>query len=267
MVTPPLPPSLLLSADGPVRLLAFNRPEQLNALDDDARRGLVDVFRWFEDEEDVSVLVVTGVGSAFSAGGDLDSLQRLHEDVGYRDRSMAEAEELVQVMLGLSKPVIAAVNGPAVGLGCSVSQLCDIVLTTEAAWFADPHVSVGLVAGDGGALLWPLAVGPLRAKEHLFTGDRLSATDAVRYGLANRLVPAEVLVDEALALGQRLASQPQQALRDTKRAVNLQLRAVADIVMPFATAAEGASAAADDLPRQVAALRDGQAVSRPERND
>jgi enoyl-CoA hydratase len=247
--------SILLVDHGPVRVLTFNRPDQLNALDDDSRLGLIDALRRFEDDPAVAVLVITGAGTAFSAGGDLASLQRLHDDADYRQASMDEAGELVDVMLALSKPVIAAVNGPAVGLGCSVTQLCDIVLVAEGAWFADPHVSVGLVAGDGGALLWPLSVGPLKAKEHLFTGDRLAADEAARLGLANRVVPAGELLDQAMALAARLAAQPQQALRDTKRAINLHLRAVAATVMPFATAAEGASAAADDLPERIAAMR------------
>lgn len=250
-----LPSSLRLTGDGAVRTLTIDRPDQLNALDDDTRRGLVDAFLAFEADPDAAVLVITGAGKAFSAGGDLDSLQRLHDDPPYRRANMRDAEELVRVMLELSKPVIAAVNGPAVGLGCSVTQLCDIVLAAETAWFADPHVSVGLVAGDGGALLWPLTVGALRAKEHLFTGDRLAAVDAERLGLANHVVPGDRLLSEAYALADRLAAQPQQALRDTKRAVNLHLRAAAALVMPFATAVEGDSAAADDLPRQVAALR------------
>ena len=158
-------------------------------------------------------------------------------------------------MLGLSKPVIAAVNGPAVGLGCTVTQLCDVVLAVPSAFFADPHVAVGLVAGDGGALLWPLAMGPLRAKELLFTGDRVPAADAVALGLATRVVPSADLLAAAHALADRLAALPQVALRGTKASVNRAVAAVAAEVMAFSTAAEARSAASPDLLRQVEALR------------
>jgi enoyl-CoA hydratase len=249
---PSLPESLVLSGHGAVRLLTINRPDRRNALDDAERVGLVALMNWFEAEPSASVLVITGAGGAFSAGGDIGSMQRLHDDPAYRDQSMREAQELVEVMLGLSKPVIAAVNGPAVGLGCTLTQLCDVVLVAESAWFADPHVSVGLVAGDGGALLWPMVMGPLRAKRYLFTGDRVLAVDAVRLGLATELVDAAGLFDAAMSLARRLADQPQQALRDTKRVVNLPLVALAASVMPFSVAAEGASAASDDFAARLA---------------
>lgn len=113
--------------------------------------------------------------------------------------------------------MVAAVNGPAVGLGCSLAMLSDLVLVSETAHFADPHVQVGLVADDGAALVLPLLVGLARAKELLFLGERVNPDDAVQLGIANRVVPADKLLDEAMALAERLA----QALRDTKRAVNL----------------------------------------------
>jgi hypothetical protein len=135
-------------------------------------------------------------------------------------------------------PVIAAVNGPAVGLGCSMALLSDLVLMAEGAFLADPHLSVGLVPGDGGPMLLPLIVGPARAKEMLFLGERVPATEAVRLGLANRVVPGEQLLDEAMDLARRLAALPVRALRDTKRAVNLHLEHAMATVMEDALAAE-----------------------------
>jgi enoyl-CoA hydratase/carnithine racemase len=125
------------------------------------------------------------------------------------------------------------VNGPAVGLGCSLALLSDLVLIADDAYVADPHVQVGLVAGDGGALVLPLLVGATRAKELLFLGDRVSAEEAVRLGIANRVVPKDKLLDEAMDLAGRLAALPAQALRGTKRAVNLHLeQAMAAVLEP-----------------------------------
>jgi enoyl-CoA hydratase len=133
------------------------------------------------------------------------------------------------------------VNGPAVGLGCSIAAISDIVLIDETAFMADTHVNVGLVAGDGGAMSWPLMMSILKAKEYLFTGERIPAAQAVELGLANRVVPAGTVVEEAVALAEKLAAQPPQALQETKRAVNLHLQQAALLVLPFATMAEAES--------------------------
>ena len=117
-------------------------------------------------------------------------------------------------------PIIAAVNGPAVGLGCSLAGLSDIVLVEEQAYFSDPHVALGLVAADGGAVTWPLLTSLLRAKEYILLGDRIPAEDAVRIGLANRVVPTGTAVEEALALAQRIAKLPPQSVRETKALLN-----------------------------------------------
>jgi enoyl-CoA hydratase len=137
--------------------------------------------------------------------------------------------------------VIAAVNGPAVGLGCTVAACMDIVLIADTAFMADPHVSVGLTAGDGGAAVWPLIMGMLRAKEHLLTGDPISAEQAVAYGLANRVVPAGSLMTEAMALAARLAAQPPQAVQSTKRALNMHLKRAISGVLEYALAEENLS--------------------------
>src|SRR5690606_1016900 len=131
--------------------------------------------------------------------------------------------------------------------GCSLAVMSDIVLISERAFFADPHVSIGLVAADGGALAWPLMMSMLKAKEYLFTGDRIDASRAVEFGLANRAVAPESLMSEALALGERLAGQPQRALRDTKRALNLHVSASVHAVLDFALSAESETFALDEF--------------------
>jgi enoyl-CoA hydratase len=151
--------------------------------------------------------------------------------------------------------VIAAVNGPAVGLGCSVAVLSDIVLMSDRAYLCDPHVSVGLVAGDGGAAFWPLLTPILRSREYLYTGDRIPAAVAVDLGLASRVVAAGDLLGEARALAQRLATQPAQALRDTKRVANMYLSQALSGAMQAGLAAERATMLTDDHRQRLLALR------------
>ena len=128
--------------------------------------------------------MLTGAGRAFSAGGDLDWITSFLDDPAARDESLREGAQIIEELLRFPLPVIAAVNGPAVGLGCSIAVLCDIVLISDRAFLADPHVSVGLVAGDGGAAFWPLLTPILRSREYLYTGDRIPAATAVELGLA-----------------------------------------------------------------------------------
>ncbi len=122
-------------------------------------------------------------------------------------------------------PIVAAVNGPAVGLGCSLAGLSDVVLIEESAYLADPHVSVGLVAGDGGVLTWPLLTSLLRAKEYLLTGDRIPAAKAVEFGLANRVLPDGASKEEAIVLAKRMATQPHAALKATETRAAIRCRA------------------------------------------
>lgn len=224
---------LLVTARGPIRLLELNRPGQLNAMSEAMHTALAGVWSLLADDDEARVVVITGRGRAFSAGGDFDVMTRVQSDAEFRDRNVREARDIMAGMVRCRLPVVAAVNGPAVGLGCSLALLSDLVVIADDAFLADPHVQVGLVAGDGGALVLPLLVGLHRAKELLFLGDRVPAADAVRLGLANRAVPADQVLDEAMALAERLAALPRQALQDTKRAVNLHLeRALADVAEP-----------------------------------
>jgi enoyl-CoA hydratase len=231
-------PELVVSADGPVRLVELNRPEQLNAASEALHTALASVWDRLAADDGVRAVVLTGRGRAFSAGGDFRVMTRVQTDAAFREQNIAEARKIITGMVRCPVPVIAAVNGPAVGLGCSLALLSDLVLMSERAYLADPHVQVGLAAGDGGALVLPLIAGPARAKELLFLGDRVSAPDAVRLGLANRVVPGERLLDEAMELARRLAALPAAALRGTKRAVNLHLEHAMTAVMEAGLAAE-----------------------------
>ena len=233
-----LAPELVITTEGPIRLIELNRPEQLNAASETLHTALAGVWDRLAADEAVRAVVLTGRGRAFSAGGDFHVMTRVQRDEAFREQNIAEARRIITGMVRCPVPVIAAVNGPAVGLGCSLALLSDMVLMAEGTYLADPHVQVGLVAGDGGAMVLPLIVGLARAKELLFLGERVSGEEAVRLGLANRVVPRDKLLDEAMDLARRLAALPAGALRGTKRAVNLHLEHAMSTVMETALGAE-----------------------------
>ncbi|GGL18965.1 enoyl-CoA hydratase/isomerase family protein [Nocardia jinanensis] len=218
-----LPEVLTVTGAGPVRTVTINRPAELNAVNADLHWALAQVWRQLAADPDARVVILTGAGRAFSAGGDLDWITSFLDDPIARDESIREGAEIIEELLRFPLPVIAAVNGPAVGLGASIAILCDIVLISERAHLADPHIAVGLVAGDGGAAFWPLLTPILRSREYLYTGDRIDAVTAVELGLASRTVPPDDLPTAARALADRLAALPAQALNSTKRVVNMYL--------------------------------------------
>jgi enoyl-CoA hydratase/carnithine racemase len=244
-------PDLILEHDGPVAIVTLNNPDNLNAFTEDLHEALQDVWNHLARDRSVRSIILTGAGRAFSAGGDIPGFIRSYEDQTYRRESMRGAQRLQNAMIECPKPMIAAVNGPAVGLGCSVATCCDVVLIAESTFMSDPHVSIGLVAGDGGAAVWPLLMHLLKAKYYLLTGDRISAAECVELGLATKAVPDDKLMEEALALANRLATQPQQAIEETKRAINLHIQAAFQLVSPFACAAEQESFATDDIKRTI----------------
>lgn len=242
---------LTVSSEGPIRLVCMNRPEALNAANQDLHRRLAEVWGELEADDECRGVVLTGAGRAFSAGGDLGVLRQMHDDATYRERILKEGRRIIEGMVRFPWPIVAAVNGPAVGLGCSLAGLSDVVLIEESAYLADPHVSVGLVAGDGGVLTWPLLTSLLRAKEYLLTGDRIPAAEAVAFGLANRVVPDGASRAEAILLAQRMAEQPQAALKATKRALQYGLERAVLELLDFAVLAESVSSAS---PEHAAAL-------------
>ncbi|MET7452957.1 enoyl-CoA hydratase/isomerase family protein [Streptomyces sp. NPDC005574] len=237
---------LVVTAVGPVRLVELNRPEQLNSMSERLHTSLASVWDELAADPGARAVVLTGRGRAFSAGGNFDIMTRVQRDSAFRQQNVDEARRIITGMVRCPLPVISAVNGPAVGLGCSLALLSDLVLIADDTYLADPHVQVGLVAGDGGALVLPLLVGLTRAKELLFLGERVSAEDAVRLGVANRAVPRDKLLDEAMDLAGRLAALPAQALRETKRAVNLHLEQALATVLEPALLAERDSMHAPD---------------------
>jgi enoyl-CoA hydratase/carnithine racemase len=247
-----LPAAIRVEADGPVRVVTLSRPDHLNAINDELHLGLTQLFPQLGADRDARVAVITGEGRAFSSGGDFGLLDRMADDRALRHDVIAEGRELVLNMIRCRVPVVAAVNGPAVGLGCSVIALSDVVYMAESAYLSDPHVTVGLVAADGGPLTWPLHTSLLIAKEYAFTGDRISAARAAEIGLANHVCPDAEVLPAALAAARKIAKLPQQAVEATKRVLNLHLERAVLATIDFAMAAETESFDTLDLKANVA---------------
>ena len=212
----------------------MNRPEQLNAIDEELHGELARIFYDVAGDEETDVVVFTGAGSAFCAGGDLDWIDRMHGDPRAFARTVWEGKRVINSLLDIEQPVIARLPGHAIGLGCTLALFCDITYAADTAKIGDPHVSVGLVAGDGGAVIWPQLIGYARAKEYLMTGDLLTAAQAAEIGLINHAVPADQLDDAVNAMADRLAGGATNAIRWTKAAVNLGLKQVANAVLDTA---------------------------------
>ena len=242
-----LAPELLVTCEGNLRIVTMNRPEHMNAFSSELHDAMCAMWERFDDDDDAAAVLITGTGKAFSAGGDMALLLETHKSRKIARRRCREAERLARAYINCELPIVAAVNGPAVGLGCSIAVLADFVVMSEETFMADPHVNVGVVAGDGGVLVWPLMMSLLQAKEYLLLGDRIPAADCLRLGLANRVVPHNQVLTTARSIAERLAAKPRQALRDTKRALNIHLQLAADAVLPFAMAAEEATFALDDV--------------------
>jgi enoyl-CoA hydratase/carnithine racemase len=247
-----LPDAVRVESDGPVRIVRLSRPDQLNAVNDDLHLGLTRVFPLLSADTGARAAVITGAGRAFSAGGDFDLLGRMVKDRDLRRDVIAEGRELVINMIRCRVPVVAAVNGPAVGLGCSVVALSDVVYMAESAYLSDPHVMVGLVAADGGPLTWPLHTSLLLAKEYAFTGDRIGAARAAQIGLANHVCPDAEVFPAALAAAHRISKLPRQAVEATKRVLNLHVERSVLATIDFAMAAETESFETADLQANVA---------------
>jgi len=223
---------------GPVLRVTLAHPtSELNAVDELLHDELGRLFRELRREREARAVVLTGQGRAFSAGGDFAWLSSF-EDLRSLEPLRRDAKQILGDLLDVELPIVAALNGPAVGLGASLALLCDVIFMAEGASLADPHVRVGIVAGDGGTLIWPLVLGPARAKQYLLTGDAVSAAEAERLGLVNRVVAADALQDEALAFARRLAQGAPLAVRYTKLAVNQWIKQTANVAFDIATALE-----------------------------
>ncbi len=231
-------PTIGIQRTGDVLTAVIDNPRSdLNTVDGQLHEDLTALFRMLRREDEARVAILTGSGRAFSAGGDFGWFPTLR-DPERLDHLRRDAKQLIWDLVDVEIPIIAAVNGPAVGLGASVALLCDVIFMASDAIISDPHVRVGLVAGDGGTAIWPLLVGPARAKEYLMTGNPLSAQEAERIGLVNRVFPADRLLPETLAFAEQLARGAPLAIRFTKAAVNKLIKDALNVAFDSAASLE-----------------------------
>jgi enoyl-CoA hydratase len=207
-----------------VLLITLNKPEVLNAADRKMHTELAEVWLDVMRDPDTRVVVITGAGRAFSAGGDIKVLKQTIGDYVEVTRLMKEASDIVYNMIQCDKPIISAINGVAAGGGLAVALLADISLIAEGIRLTDSHVRIGIAAGDHSVILWPLLCGMARSKYYLMTADFIDASEAERIGLVSKCVPPEQLMNEALTIASNLAAGPQYAIQWTKKALNNWLR-------------------------------------------
>ena len=216
---------------GSVLTVTLNRPEALNATNERLHKELSRVFADIAQDKATRSVILTGAGKAFCAGGDLK--HGLSMNRAQTDAMVEEGRKIILDILEVPQPIIAAVNGYAMGLGATLALFCDTVIAAENAVFADTHVIAGYVAGDGGAAIWPWLVGINNAKEFLMTGDRLSAAEAREIGLIRHVVPADQLMPEARKRADRLASGPRMAIEGTKATINRVLRQAVEASLDY----------------------------------
>lgn len=215
--------ALLVERHDHIETWTLNRPDERNPIsDDEVVTALVAALDRVERDHDVRAVVLTGAGSAFSAGGNVKKMADRSGIFGGLPHEVREGYRhgIQQIPLAFARcdvPVVAAVNGPAVGAGCDLALMCDLRVAAESAWFAESFVKLGIIPGDGGAWLLPRVVGPARAAEMALTGDRVDAHTALSWGLVNQVVPDDRLLEAATALARRIAANPPHAIRMGKR--------------------------------------------------
>ncbi len=227
--------------EGRILRVSLNRPDVLNAVDEQLHHELAQVFYDVSLDQECDVVILTGEGRAFCAGGDVSMMERMGEDASRYTFQNIQGKRIVYSLLEAEKPIICRLNGDAIGLGASVALLCDIIVAEENANIGDPHVRVGLVAGDGGCLIWPHLVGYARAKEALLFGDLIDAKEAKDLGLINRVCSADQLDETVDKLAQRLANGATEAIAWTKAVTNLGLKRQMHAVMDAGMAYEALS--------------------------
>lgn len=246
--------TLALTRQGRLLTIAFNRPDLLNAVNLEMHEELADVFTWAAADPHSDVVVLTGNGRAFSAGGDLEHISNNAANPDLFHEEVRLAKRIVFAMLDLDKPLVCRMNGHAVGLGATLALYCDVVFASQKAKIGDPHVAVGLVAGDGGAAIWPQRIGFTRAKEFLMTGELLSAEQAADIGLINHALPSEELDAAVEAFCEKMLNGAKEAIRWTKVLVNQELKRVAHSLLDTGLAYEALSVRTDDHKEAVQAM-------------
>ncbi|HVZ91693.1 MAG TPA: crotonase/enoyl-CoA hydratase family protein [Rhizomicrobium sp.] len=252
--------ALLFEKSGAVVTLTLNRPDSRNPLGEEGDGELfAEACRRINDDREVRCVVLTGAGSAFSAGGNVKAMREragvfAGAGVHIRERYRHGIHKIVRAVWGIEVPAIAAVNGPAIGLGADVACLADIRIAADSAVFGATFLKIGLVPGDGGAWILPRVIGMARAAELVFTADTIDAATALSWGLVSKVVPAALLMDEARALAARICRQPPDALRMTKRLMREGQGASFETIMEMSAAFQSLAHLSEDHTEAIAAF-------------
>lgn len=249
-------PSMKFERKGRVLHMTLNQPEQLNTLAGPSHTELSKVFRDIAEDEGSDIVVLTGAGRVFSAGGDIEYMQFLYDNPKEFYRCVREARNIVTSMLECDKIIVAKINGDAIGLGATVAVCCDMIFAADHARFGDPHNNVGLTTGDGGQIMWPQLMGYARAKHYLLTGEKFSAQEAKDMGMINDVVPKEELDEYVDSYVEKLKALPAQSLRWSKTTINTPLRQWAASMMDLGMAYENVSAQTKDHQEAINAFRE-----------
>ena len=254
---------LSIEVEGKVALATLNRPETLNAIGDGLHEAMEDFLTEVGVSEEINAVVLTGAGRGFSSGGDVKSIANFAEGTTPEPRSpmdlLRSPKHLIQKFLNCEVPIIAAVNGVAAGLGATLALMSDVIFASDRARIGDTHVRAGLVAGDGGAVIWPYLIGPHRAKELLMSGRLLNADEASKIGLVNRVVPADQLLHEAMEFAHELATGPTLAIRLPKMTINRHLWPSLNTSLEFGLLAEQITFGSQDSKEAASAFMEKRA--------
>lgn len=250
--------AIALTRKGRLLTITLNQPDTLNAVNPIMHAELAEVFVFAAMDPHSDVVVLTGAGRAFSAGGDVKKAPAKPVDPNSIDDELRLAKRIIFAILDMEKPLICRLNGHAIGLGATLALFCDVVFAADTAKIGDPHVALGLVAGDGGAVIWPARIGFSLAKEFLLTGDLLTATRAKELGLINHCMPLAELDSTVEAFCDRLLKGATNAIRWTKALINLELKRIATAAMDAGIAYEGISVRSADHREAIKALKEGR---------
>lgn len=251
--------TVLLTRRDRLLTITMNRPEVLNAFNGIMHVEFIAALKFASSDSNSDVILLTGAGRAFSAGGDLDRMQEFIDNPDKFEREATGAKNLIFTLLDIEKPIIARVNGHAVGLGATIALFCDIIFAADTAKIGDPHVAIGLVAGDGGAVIWPQLIGFARAKEYLLTGDLIPAPEAAQMGLINHSISETELDSRVDACCDKLLNGATKAICWTKVVVNMELKRIAHSLLDAGMAYESLTIRSEDHRNAVASLTEKMA--------
>lgn len=245
---------IVATRNGRILTLTLTAPTPVNAVDGAMHHELSRIFLDAQDDPDSDLIVLTGAGRAFCAGGDTAWFKTHIENPASFRALGPEAKRIITSLLDLEKPILCRLNGAAAGLGATIALMCDVIIASEKAVIGDPHVKVGLVAGDGGAIIWPQLIGFARAKELLMTGEMLTAERALALGLINHVVSLDQLDSKVAEVAGKILANPKWAVRWTKTTANIPLRVLAVQLLDAAMAYELLSNTLADRREAVAAF-------------